>query len=83
MVMKEKEEFTKRLSVKQMKELIKTRKDFNNEIKALRKFSERGQEEIVSIPGENKYNTYTTIWQKEQMESRIQNVNRKRKRRIW
>ena len=79
---KEKEVFTNRLSQKQMMDLIQTRKDFNNEIKALRKFSERGMEEIVPIPGVNKDNTFITIWQKEDMERRGKVVNRNRKRRL-
>ena len=62
-------------------DLIQTRKDFNNEIKALRKFSERGMEEIVDVPG-SEYNIKTTKWQKEEMETRIKVVNRRRNKRL-
>lgn len=70
-----------RTSVAQMKELIETRQDLKRELNALKRFSKRGSEQIVNVPG-NDYNLKTTKWQKEEMTRRIGVINRKRKKRL-
>lgn len=74
-------EFTDRVTVKQMKELITTRQDLKREINALRRFSKRGAEDIITIPG-TEYNIKTTRWQKTEMNRRIGVINRKREERL-
>lgn len=70
-----------RTSVGKIKELITSRDDFRREVNALRKFSEKGQEELIKVPG-NEYNLKMTRWQKEQMTARIGYINRRRKTRL-
>ena len=72
--------FTNRLTVNQLKELINTRQDFNREINALKRFSRRGAEEIVEIPGTDN-NIKTTKWQRTEMRRRLVNINKIRKER--
>lgn len=69
-----------KISVAQMKNMIQTRQDLKREINALKRFSKRGAESIVNVPG-NDYNLKTTKWQKQEMTRRIGNINRARKRR--
>lgn len=69
-----------RTSVKQMRELIDTRQDLKRELNALRRFSKRGAEEIVTIPNTD-YSIKTTKWQKNEMSRRTAIINRKRKER--
>lgn len=73
-------EFTDRLSVNQLKEMIKTRKDFNREINALKRFSRRGAEEIITLDNTDN-NIKTTKWQKIEMSRRAAVINRLRKQR--
>lgn len=68
------------ISVKQLKELINTRADLNRELNSLKRFSKRGSEEIVEVPG-NDYNLKTTRWQKNEMSRRAATINRTRSRR--
>lgn len=68
-------------SVTQMKDLIETRQDLKRELNALKRFSKRGAEKIVDVPGSD-YNLKTTKWQKEEMTRRIGIINRKRKKRL-
>lgn len=74
-------EFTDRLSVNQLKELITTRRDLNREINALKRFSRRGAEEIITIP-DTDYNIKVTKWQKTEMTRRVAIINRKRAARL-
>ena len=67
-------------SVKEVKELIATREDFNRELNMLKRFSKSGAEDIVAIPG-NDYNLTTTRWQRTEMNRRAAIVNRRRKER--
>ena len=69
-----------RVSVKQIKELIDTRQDLNRELNALRRFTQKGSEELVTIP-DSDYNLKTTKWQKEEMTRRLAVINRKRNER--
>jgi hypothetical protein len=69
-----------KISVKQMKELIDTRQDLKRELNALRRFTQRGSEQLVDVP-DNDYNLKMTKWQKQEMTRRIGVINRKRKKR--
>ena len=70
-----------KISVREMKELIETRQDLNRELNALKRFSRRGSEEIVNVPGSD-YNLKITKWQKNEMSRRVGIINRKRKKRL-
>lgn len=70
-----------RVTVKQLKTMISTRQDLNRELNALRRFSKRGAEQIITAP-DNKYNLKITKWQKEEMNRRAGIINRKRKIRL-
>lgn len=70
-----------KMSVKQLKEMIDTRQDLNRELNSLKRFSEKGAEELVSVP-DNKYNLVTTKWQRNEMSMRAGLINRKRKQRL-
>ena len=48
-----------RVSAAQLRDMIETRQDLNRELNALRRFSERGAEELVDIP-DNYYNEKIT-----------------------
>lgn len=70
-----------KVSVAQMKELIETRNDLKRELNSLKRFSQKGAEKLVDVPG-NDYNLKTTNWQKKEMSRRIGVINRKRKKRL-
>lgn len=70
-----------KVSASQLKELINTRQDLNRELNALKRFSKRGAEEIVSVP-DNDYNLQTTKWQRTEINRRIGIINRRRKERL-
>lgn len=70
-----------KLSVKEMKGLINTRRDLQRELKSLQRFSQRGAEEIVTIPNTDN-NITLTQWQKKEMSIRAGIVNRKRNQRL-
>lgn len=77
----ETETYTNKMSVRQMKELINTRQDLKRELNALKRFSKRGSEEIVSIP--TKDNTVDiTKWQRNEMRRRASYINRRRAHRL-
>lgn len=69
-----------KVTVGQLKELINTRRDLNRELNALKRFSKRGAEEIVSVPGTD-YNVRLTKWQRTEINRRVGIINRKRKAR--
>lgn len=77
----EKAALPERVTVKQLKSLISTRQDLNREINALKRFSKRGAEDIVTAP-DNKYNLKITKWQRDEMNRRAAIINRKRKKRL-
>jgi hypothetical protein len=70
-----------RISAAQLRDMIETRQDLNRELNALRRFSERGAEELVEVP-DNDYNLKITKWQKKEMTRREVIVNQKRKRQL-
>lgn len=72
---------TNRISVRQLKELIHTRQDLKREINALKRFTKRGAEEIVDVPGDSYYNLKITKWQRTETNRRLAIINRYRKDR--
>lgn len=70
-----------RISAAQLRDMIETRQDLNRELNALRRFSERGAEELVEVP-DNDNNLKITKWQKKEMTRREVIVNQKRKRQL-
>ena len=75
-----------KLSVKDLKGVIKTRADFNREIKSLQRFTQRSKgkakpEDLVDIPG-NDNNIKITRWQKTEMNRRLAGINRRRENRL-
>lgn len=69
-----------KISVRQMKELIDTRQDLQRELNALRRFTQRGAEQLVDVP-DNDYNLKMTKWQKQEMTRRVAVINRRRNKR--
>ena len=70
-----------KVSVRQLKQLINTRKDLNRELNMLKRFSKRGAEEIV-IVDDTKYNLKTTKWQRTEMKRKGAIINRRRQKRL-
>lgn len=70
-----------KVSVKEMKELIDTRQDLKRELNSLKRFTQRGSEQLVTVP-DNDYNLQITKWQKNEMTRRAGVINRKRKVRL-
>ena len=66
-----------KVSVKQMRELVNTRRDLQREIKSLQRFTQRGSEEIVTAPYTDN-NIQLTKWQRDEMSIRAGIINRKR-----
>ena len=82
----EKNALPERASVKAIKELISTRQDLNRELNSLRRFMEKGAEELITISDssvdDSNYNLKTTKWQKQDMSIRLGVINRRRKKRL-
>lgn len=70
-----------KIKYNEMKNLIKTRQDLNREINALKRFSKRGAEQIVTLP-DTDYNIKATKWQKTELNRRAGVINRKREKRL-
>lgn len=70
-----------RVSLRELKKLINTRQDLKREINALKRFSKKGSETIVTIPGTD-YNIQVTRWQKTEMNRRIAKINQRREKRL-
>lgn len=66
-----------RMSVKELREIVTTRRDLQRELKSLQGFTQRGSEEIVDIPNTNN-NIQMTKWQREEMSKRAKLINDKR-----
>ena len=75
------QQFESRVVVKNLKELIQTRADYNRQLNMLKRFGKRGAEEIIEAPT-NEYGARTTKWQKFEMARMAQIVNRRRKERL-
>lgn len=70
-----------KVSAAQLRDMIETRQDLNRELNALRRFSQKGAEELVNVP-DNDYNLKITKWQKEEINRRVGVINRTRKQRL-
>ena len=70
-----------KVSVRQMKELIKTRQDLKRELNTLKRFSKKGAEKIITVP-DTDYNLQVTNWQMKEMNRRVGIINRRRKERL-
>lgn len=66
-----------KVSVKELRELVTTRRDLKRELKSLQSFTQRGSEEVVKIPNTNN-NIQMTKWQREEMSKRAKLINDKR-----
>lgn len=66
-----------KVSMKQMRELISTRRDLQRELKSLQSFTQRGSETIITIPNTDN-NIQVTKWQRDEMTKRASVINRKR-----
>ena len=70
-----------KMSLREMKSLINTRQDLKRELNTLKRFLEKGAEELVNTP-DTKYNVFVTKFQRKEMSIRAGVVNRRRKRRL-
>ena len=68
-------------SVKQLKSLINTRQDLKRELNTLKRFTEKGSEELTVVP-DSKYNVIVTKWQRKEMGIRTAVINKRRKTRL-
>lgn len=75
------QQFESRITIKNLKELIQTRADYNRQLNMLKRFGRRGAEEIIEAPT-NEYGAKTTKWQKSEMARMAQIVNRRRRERL-
>ena len=75
------QQFESRVTIKNLKELIQTRADYNRQLNMLKRFGRRGAEEIIEAPT-NEYGARTTKWQKSEMARMAQIVNRRRRERL-
>ena len=74
-------EFESRITFKNFKNMIDTRADYNRELNALRRFSRRGAEKIVNLPG-NYNEARTTRWQLQELSRRTSIINQKRQAKL-
>lgn len=70
-----------KVSIKELKDLIRTRQDLHRELNTLKRFSKRGAEEIINL-ADTRNNLKITKWQKTEMNRRIGIINRTRRRRL-
>ena len=74
-------EFENRITFQNFKNMIDTRADYNRELNALKRFSKRGAEEVIDIPG-NYNEARTTRWQLQELSRRTSIINQKRKAKL-
>ena len=65
-----------KVTMKEMRDLIGTRRDLNREIKSLQKFTQRGSETLVKANTEN--TIYLTKWQSNELVNRANRINKQR-----
>ena len=75
------EKFESRITIETIKSMIETRKDYKRVLNMLKRFSKRGVERIIEVPG-NIYGSKTTVWQKQEIGRLTGIVNRKRQERL-
>lgn len=68
-----------KVTMKEMRELIGTRRDLQKELKSLQNFTQRGSEELVRADTQD--NIFLTKWQKQELEKRSRAVNAGRAKR--
>lgn len=68
-----------KVTMKEMRELIGTRRDLQKELKSLQNFTQRGSEQLVRA--ETQDNIYLTKWQKQELTKRAKVINAERDRR--
>lgn len=78
---KNKEALPERVSAATLRDMIETRQDLNRELNSLRRFSQKGAEEMIIAPGTNN-NLKVTKWQKEEINRRLGVINRTRSQRL-
>lgn len=69
-----------RVSVKELKSLVGTKRDLSRELNSLKRFSKRGAEQLVDVPVVED-NIKITKWQKTEMNRRSGVINRTRAKR--
>lgn len=74
-------EFENKLTFKNFKNMVETRADYNRELNALKRFSKRGAEAIIDVPG-NYNKARTTRWQLQELSRRTSIINQKRQARL-
>lgn len=74
-------EFESKITFENFKSMVDTRADYNRELNALKRFSRRGAEKIVNIPG-NYNEARTTRWQLRELSRRTSIINQKRQARL-
>jgi hypothetical protein len=74
-------EFESRLTFQNFKNMVETRADYNRELNALKRFSKRGAESIIDLPG-NYNEARTTRWQLQELSRRTSIINQKRQARL-
>lgn len=74
-------EFESRITLENFKNMIDTRADFNRELNALKRFSKRGAEQVINLPG-NYNEARTTRWQLQELSRRTSIINQKRQARL-
>lgn len=68
-----------KVKMKEIKSLIKSRQDFKREINSLKRFSKKGNDEIITF---GDYDTKITKWQKNEISLRLKVINRERKKKL-
>ena len=75
-----KNKLPEKVKASELKKNINTRRDLNRELNKLKRFSRRGAEELVDLPG-SEYDLKITKWQRTEMKRMTSIVNRARKKR--
>lgn len=75
-----KNKLPEKVKASELKKNINTRRDLNRELNKLKRFSRRGAEELVDLPG-SEYDLKITKWQRTEMKRMASIVNRARKKR--
>lgn len=68
-----------KVKMKEIKSLIQSRQDLKRELNSLRRFSKKGNDEIITF---GDYDTKITKWQKQELSLRIREINKERKKKL-
>lgn len=69
-----------RVTMKEIKNVVKTRNDLQREVRALQRFTKRGSEKMTKVPVTDN-NIFMTEWQSKEMTRRISYINKRRAER--